>query len=238
LTLCGQVPAALECARRLSYRRCMDSAPVSPDALAWDERGLVPAVVQDARTGEVLTLAWMNRESLGKTLASRETWLWSRSRQALWRKGETSGNTQKVVSLATDCDQDAVVVRVEPAGPACHTGARTCFHRPLLDDASRETLGGALDALLEVVARRKRDLPEGSYTTYLFKAGLDKVLKKVGEETTEVVIAAKNPDDDALAGEVADLLYHLSALIVARGLDPARVVAKLADRRKPEGPRA
>lgn len=209
---------------------------VTPDALAWDERGLVPAVVQDARTGEVLTLAWMNRESLARTLERGETWFWSRSRQALWHKGETSGNVQRVTGLAADCDRDAVVVRVEPAGPACHTGARTCFHQPLEGapaGVSGESLGAALDALLGTIAERKAAMPEGSYTTYLFTAGVNKILKKVGEEATEVVIAAKDPDDDAFAGEVADLLYHVGVLLAARGLDPAQVAEKLAARRKP-----
>lgn len=208
---------------------------LTADALAWDERGLVPAVVQDARTGEVLTLAWMNRESLARTLETGETWFWSRSRQELWHKGATSGNVQRVTGLAADCDADAVVVKVEPAGPACHTGARTCFHRPV-DGApatSGETLGQAVDAVLQTIASRKAELPEGSYTTYLFTAGVNKILKKVGEEATEVVIAAKDPDDDAFAGEVADLLYHVGVLLAARGLDPAKVAEKLASRRKP-----
>lgn len=223
----------------------MDPSPqpapsaLTPDALAWDERGLLPAIVQDARTGEVLTLAWMSRESLARTLETGETWFWSRSRQALWHKGETSGNVQRVAALAADCDRDALVVRVTPAGPACHTGARTCFHQGVTGAATTtepapaaETLGQALDALLGTIAARKQALPEGSYTTYLFTAGLNKVLKKVGEEATEVVIAAKDPDDDALAGEVGDLLYHVGVLLAARGLDPAQVAAKLASRRR------
>ena len=204
--------------------------PVDPASLTWDERGLIPAVVQDARTGELLTLAWMSRESLARTLERGETWFWSRSRQELWHKGETSGHVQRVVDVTADCDQDALRVRVIPAGPACHTGAASCFHAPLTPPAS-ETLGGALDALLEVIARRKQELPEGSYTTYLFQAGLNKVLKKVGEEATEVVVAAKDPDDAALAGEVADLLYHLGVLLAARGLEPSRVAEALAARR-------
>jgi phosphoribosyl-ATP pyrophosphohydrolase/phosphoribosyl-AMP cyclohydrolase len=208
--------------------------------LAWDERGLVPALVQDAHGGRVLTLAWMSRESLARTLETGETWFWSRSRQELWHKGATSGHVQRVVSVAADCDRDALLVRVAPAGPACHTGAESCFHLPLAGApaaSGEESLGAALDGLLGLIARRQAELPEGSYTTYLFRAGLDKVLKKVGEEASEVLIAAKNPDDDALAGEVADLLYHLGVLLRARGLDPARVAGKLAARRKPEPPR-
>ena len=186
--------------------------------------------MQDDHTSEVLMVAYMNAESLAKTMQSGETWFWSRSRQELWHKGETSGHVQRVVDVTADCDQDALRVRVIPAGPACHTGAASCFHAPLTPPAS-ETLGGALDALLEVIARRKQELPEGSYTTYLFQAGLNKVLKKVGEEATEVVVAAKDPDDAALAGEVADLLYHLGVLLAARGLEPSRVAEALAARR-------
>lgn len=221
-------------------------APDSLDGLVWDERGLIPALVQDAATGQALTLAWMNRESLTRTLESGQTWFWSRSRQELWHKGATSGNVQRVVSVAADCDRDALLVAVEPAGPACHTGAVTCFHHPLTDapsapptgepggESGGESLGAALDALLATVAQRQTELPEGSYTTYLFRAGLDKVLKKVGEEASEVIIAAKNADDAALAGEVADLLYHLSVLLHARQLPAAQVAAALAARRKPE----
>lgn len=215
-------------------------APLLPEGLAWNEQGLVPAVVQDARTGEVLTLAWMNRESLAKTLETKETWFWSRSRSELWHKGGTSGNTQLVVGLTADCDQDALVVKVVPAGPACHTGAQSCFHRELQGApamAASSSLGAALDALVDTVARRKQELPTGSYTTYLFEAGLDKCLKKVGEEAAEVLIASKNPDDAALAGEVGDLLYHLTVLLAARGLDPRQVAEVLAARRKPEAPR-
>ena len=234
-----------------------DTEGLDLETLAWDERGLIPALVQDARSGQALTLAWMNRESLARTLERGETWFFSRSRQELWHKGATSGNVQRVVSIAADCDRDALLVRVVPAGPACHTGAESCFHQPLAGapsgpqsagapaagapaagaPAAGESLGAALDGLLETIARRQADLPEGSYTTYLFRAGLDKVLKKVGEETSEVLIAAKNTDDAALAGEVADLLYHLGVLLRARGLDPAQVAAALAARRKPEAPR-
>lgn len=209
------------------------SSPLDPDALVWDAAGLIPAIVQDAATGEVLTLAWMNRESLGRTQASGETWFWSRSRGELWHKGATSGNTQRVVSLAADCDKDALVVRVTPAGPACHTGARSCFTTP----PPRETLGAALDAVVEVVARRKAERPAGSYTTYLFEAGLNKVCKKVGEEATEVIVASKDPDDDAVASEAADLLYHLTVLLAARGVGPEKVAAKLAARRGDAAPR-
>lgn len=206
--------------------------PVDPASLTWDERGLIPAVVQDARTGELLTLAWMSRESLARTLERGETWFWSRSRQELWHKGETSGHVQRVVDVTADCDQDALRVRVIPAGPACHTGAASCFHAPLTPPAS-ETLGGALDALLEVIARRKQELPEGSYTTYLFQAGLNKVLKKVGEEATEVVLAAKGAEHGQVVYESADLLYHLAVLWRATGVRLDEVAAELASRRRP-----
>jgi phosphoribosyl-AMP cyclohydrolase / phosphoribosyl-ATP pyrophosphohydrolase len=216
------------------------AGPLGVDGVAWNEQGLAPAVVQDARTGEVLTLAWMNRESLARTLETKETWFWSRSRGELWHKGGTSGNTQLVVGLTADCDQDALVVKVVPAGPACHTGAQSCFHREVAGApaaAGSGSLGAALDALVDTVARRKQELPTGSYTTYLFEAGLDKVLKKVGEEAAEVLIASKNPDDAALAGEIGDLLYHLTVLMAARGLDPRRVADVLNARRKPERPK-
>jgi phosphoribosyl-ATP pyrophosphohydrolase/phosphoribosyl-AMP cyclohydrolase len=205
---------------------------LDPDTLVWDAAGLIPAVVQDAASGEVLTLAWMNRESLARTLTSGETWFWSRSRGELWHKGATSGNTQRVVSLGADCDRDALVVRVTPRGPACHTGARSCFTAP-----GAESLGAALDAVVDVVARRKVERPAGSYTTYLFDAGLNKVCKKVGEEATEVIVASKDPDDDAVASEAADLLYHLTVLLAARGVGPEKVAAKLAARRGDAAPR-
>ena len=195
----------------------------------FDPNGLVPAVVQDARTREVLTLAYMNAESLARTLETGQTWFWSRSRNELWHKGETSGNTQRVVSVTTDCDNDAIVVLVEPAGPACHTGARSCFDL----DLSEESQGGVLRELYEVIKSRQRERPEGSYTTYLFDKGLDKILKKVGEESAETIIAAKNDDPKQLVSETADLLYHLLVMLVARGVDLNEVRDELAQRRKP-----
>ncbi len=210
--------------------------------IKFDERGLVPAVVQDARTGEVLTLAYMNAESLARTLAAGETWFWSRSRAALWHKGETSGHTQRVVEVRADCDADALLVRVEPRGPACHTGARTCFHQELEGaqaggaqtdegrqaDAASSELGARLRQLYEVVERRERERPAGSYTTYLFEQGLDKILKKVGEESAETIIAAKNEDEGAFISEASDLLYHLVVLLVARGVTLEQIGAELA----------
>jgi phosphoribosyl-ATP pyrophosphohydrolase/phosphoribosyl-AMP cyclohydrolase len=197
------------------------------NSLKFDDRGLIPAIVQDARTREVLTLAYMNAESLARTIETGQTWFWSRSRHELWHKGETSGNTQRVVSLACDCDNDSIVVLVEPAGPACHTGARSCF-----DLAPAEDLGLLLAQLYDLIESRERARPEGSYTTYLFDHGLDKILKKVGEESAETIIAAKNDDRTRLTSEVADLVYHLLVLLVARGVNLDEVREELAKRRK------
>ncbi len=195
------------------------------DDLKFDERGLIPAIVQDARTREVLTLAYMNRESLARTLETQQTWFWSRSRNELWHKGATSGNTQRVVDLVADCDNDAIVVLVEPAGPACHTGARSCFDLP-------ENFGGLLIQLYDLIESRERARPEGSYTTYLFEQGIDKILKKVGEESAETIIAAKNDDYAPLVAEISDLLYHLIVLLVARSISLDQIRAELALRRK------
>ena len=196
-------------------------------SLKFDERGLIPAIVQDARTRDVLTLAYMNEASLARTIETGETWFWSRSRNELWHKGETSGNTQTVVALHSDCDNDALVVLVNPAGPACHTGARSCFDTT----EAREDLGQLLDRLYELIESRERERPEGSYTTYLFNSGLDKILKKVGEESAETIIAAKNDDDTRLTAEVADLVYHLLVLLVARGVSLDQIREELASRR-------
>ena len=201
---------------------------LKPENVRFDERGLVPAVVQDAKTREVLTLAYMNEESLRLTLEEGETWFWSRSRSELWHKGATSGNTQRVVAVRLDCDSDALVVEVEPQGPACHTGATSCFHQPFgetqiaseqsLEEGREPNIGATLERLFEVIVSRRREMPEGSYTTYLFEKGLNKILKKVGEEAAETIIAAKDNDPDALIGESADLVYHLFVLMVERGL--------------------
>ena len=197
-------------------------------SLKFDERGLIPAIVQDARTREVLTLAYMNEESLRRTIETGQTWFWSRSRNELWHKGETSGNTQSVVALHSDCDKDAIVVLVDPAGPACHTGARSCFDSTPAD----EDLGLLLNSLYELIESRERDRPQGSYTTYLFENGLDKILKKVGEESAETIIAAKNEDRTRLTAEVADLVYHLLVLLVARGVSLDEIRKELATRRE------
>jgi phosphoribosyl-ATP pyrophosphohydrolase/phosphoribosyl-AMP cyclohydrolase len=205
--------------------------------IQFDERGLIPAIVQDARTGAVLTLAYMNAESLEKTLATRETWFWSRSRSELWHKGATSGNIQRVVEVRQDCDGDALAVLVEPAGPACHTGKRSCFHRDLegevVDDVGLDqSLGTVLDELYRLIESRRRERPEGSYTTYLFEKGLDKILKKLGEETSETIIAAKNDDPGEMVSESADLLYHLIVLLVDRGVKLGSIRDELVRRRQ------
>ncbi len=206
---------------------------VKLDGIKFDERGLIPAIVQDARSGEVLTLAYMNAESLTRTLEEGETWFWSRSRSALWHKGETSGNTQRVVELLLDCDADALVVRVEPRGPACHTGARSCFFEKLAiahEAESPQETEAVLSKLYSVIAERQRERPQNSYTTYLFEKGLDKILKKVGEESAETIIAAKNEDAEPLVAEISDLIYHLLVLMVARGISLEAVSAELARR--------
>jgi phosphoribosyl-ATP pyrophosphohydrolase/phosphoribosyl-AMP cyclohydrolase len=217
---------------------------MKPEDVRFDERGLAPAVVQDARTREVLTLAYMNEESLRRTLEEGETWFWSRSRAELWHKGATSGNTQRVVEVRRDCDSDALVVLVEPRGPACHTGARSCFDggNESLPVESREEsgednedIGAVLEGLYGVVSERRREMPAGSYTTYLFEKGLNKILKKVGEESAETIIAAKDGDAEALKAETADLLYHLVVMLVERGVTLEDVGRELGRRRKGKG---
>ena len=195
----------------------MDNAKFGAD-------GLIPAVVQDARTREVLTVAYMNKEALQLTLERNETYFWSRSRQQLWHKGETSGNFQKVVRVSLDCDSDAVLVEVEPSGPACHTGAYSCF-------GMEPDLEGVLQELYSLIETRKEQRPEGSYTTYLFNSGLDKILKKVGEESTETIVAAKNPDAGRLVSETSDLIYHLLVLLVERGVTLDEIRQELKQRR-------
>jgi phosphoribosyl-AMP cyclohydrolase / phosphoribosyl-ATP pyrophosphohydrolase len=202
--------------------------------IRFDEKGLVPAIVQDADTKEVLTLAYMNQESLTKTLETGETWFFSRSRQELWHKGATSGNTQSVVSVKYDCDQDAVLVLVEPKGPACHTGAVSCFTEGVVTERTTSSLGDyqILQSLERLIIEREKDRPEGAYTTYLFEKGVDKILKKVGEEASEVIIAAKNRDKEELKWEAADLLYHLQVLLVEQGLPFKEVLKTLEERHK------
>ncbi len=196
--------------------------------LKFDDKGLIPAIVVDAITKDVLTLAYMNAESLAITLKERKTCFFSRSRQQLWRKGETSGNYQHVVSVTADCDKDALVVKVEKDGPACHTGAESCFFEPLYIDEERHEF--SLQSLYALLEQRKEQLPQGSYTTYLFEKGTDKILKKVGEECTEVIIAGKADDKKETIYEIADLAYHVMVLMVQMGITVEDVHKELASR--------
>ena len=199
---------------------------ISINDLKFDEKGLIPAIVQDADTGRVLTLAYMNRESLSISLERALTCFWSRSRQELWLKGETSGNYQHIVSITADCDRDALLVRVHPDGPACHLGTASCFENPLVIGEEAFSLDGLYDLLLD----RKEKLPEGSYTSYLFQKGADKILKKVGEESTEVIIAGKGGDRAETVYEIADLAYHVMVLMVEMGIRPEEIRHELASR--------
>lgn len=196
--------------------------------LKFDENGLIPAVVQDYVTHEVLTLAYMNEESLRVTLVEKRTCFYSRSRKCLWRKGETSGNTQRVVSVMADCDGDALVVQVKKAGPACHTGAESCFFDELFEDEDVRPF--SLSGLMELIAGRKIHPQEGSYTTYLFEKGRDKILKKVGEECTEVLIAGAKNDKEETVYELGDLMYHAMVLMVDMGVSLEDVTRELAKR--------
>lgn len=205
-------------------------------ALKFDEAGLIPAIVQDYYTREVLTLAYMNAESLAISIAERRTCFYSRSRQKLWRKGEESGNVQHIVSITADCDEDALVVSVIKDGPACHTGAESCFFNPVfVDDTVQDTMQDAAEkfsyqGLYQLLEGRKLNPQPGSYTSYLFEKGLDKILKKVGEECTEVVIAAKDNDRAETVYEVADLCYHTMVLLVEAGIPLEEISAELARR--------
>ncbi|WP_349408572.1 bifunctional phosphoribosyl-AMP cyclohydrolase/phosphoribosyl-ATP diphosphatase HisIE [Pseudalkalibacillus sp. SCS-8] len=201
--------------------------------LRFDEKGLIPAIVQDVQSKEVLTLAYMNEESLKKSLETRETWFYSRSRQELWHKGETSGDTQEIADIRYDCDQDALVVLVDPNGPACHKGTYSCFSDSLIDEDSVDVASdrfAVLSELEKVIAEREKTRPEGSYTTYLFSEGVDKILKKVGEEASEVIIAAKNRDKNELSWETADLLYHVLVLLQEQNVPLDDVLAVLRQR--------
>ena len=197
-------------------------------ALKFDANGLIPAIVQDHWTKEVLTLAYMNEESLAISIAEQRTCFYSRSRQELWRKGETSGNVQRIVSITADCDEDALVVDVIKDGPACHTGEESCFHKPLF--LSEELKPFSYEGLYKMIAGRKTSPKEGSYTTYLFDKGLDKILKKVGEECTEVIVAGKGGDRDETIYEIADLCYHVMVLMVQSGISLKDVTEELSRR--------
>lgn len=214
--------------------------------IRWDAAGLVPAIVQDAQSKQVLMMAYMNRESLRLTLESGETWFWSRSREELWHKGATSGNVQTVVSMTYDCDGDTLLLQVNPKGPACHTGQTTCFHNEITVQGQESELSNqgttasgerfaVLAELEEVIAQREVERPEGAYTTYLFDKGVDKILKKVGEEASETIIAAKNKDNAELKLEISDLIYHLLVLLQERKLPLDEIMDELS--RRHERPR-
>lgn len=196
--------------------------------LKFDEKGLIPAIVQDYYTKQVLTVAYMNQESLDITMKEGYTCFWSRSRSELWRKGETSGNRQKVVSITADCDQDALVVEVIKDGPACHTGEESCFFNEVYQ-AEDET-PFSYEGLYQMIEGRKTQPKEGSYTTYLFDKGMDKILKKVGEECTEVIIAGAKDDKEETIYEIADLAYHVMVMMVQQGIEMKDVTAELAKR--------
>ncbi|GFZ94457.1 histidine biosynthesis bifunctional protein HisIE [Paenibacillus marchantiophytorum] len=210
----------------------------SIDQIKFDAHGLVPAIVQDAVSKEVLMLAYMNGESLQRTIQTGDTWFWSRSREELWNKGATSGHTQKVKSLRYDCDGDTLLVLVEQVGPACHNGTYTCFTENVpVEGADQEAAPAAegnrfaiLGELEAVIASRDAERPEGAYTTYLFEKGVDKILKKVGEETAEVIIAAKNKDNDELRYEASDLIFHLMVLLRNNKLPLDDIMKELANR--------
>ena len=197
------------------------------DELKFDEKGLIPAVVVDAVTKKVLTVAYMNRESLEITMNEGRTCFWSRSRQELWRKGATSGNVQEVVSITADCDKDALTVVVNKKGPACHLGTDSCFNYPVYEGENAEF---SLEALMKVIEGRKTERKEGSYTTYLFDKGIDKILKKVGEECTEVIIAGKADDKAETIYEISDLVYHVMVLMIEMGISLDDIRNELASR--------
>lgn len=201
---------------------------VTIDQLKFDEKGLIPAIVVDADSRAVLTLAYMNRESLEISMKEGRTCFWSRSRQELWRKGETSGNVQHIVSITADCDRDALTVLVNKEGPACHLGTDSCFNDLVYVNPGQSEF--TLEGLYELLQGRKRDLPEGSYTTYLFQKGLDKILKKVGEESTEVIFAGKAEDKAETIYEIADLCYHVMVLMVQMGISVEDIRKELASR--------
>ena len=198
--------------------------------LKFDENGLIPAVIIDAETSRILTLAYMNRESLDITIKEGRTCFWSRSRKELWRKGDTSGNVQYVKSIVADCDKDALAVYVDKTGPACHLGNESCFEFPLFSDETGAADSFSLEGLYELLRGRKNEMPEGSYTTYLFEKGVDKILKKIGEESTEVIIAGKANDRAETVYEIADLTYHLMVLMVEMGIEVEDIKAELESR--------
>ena len=203
---------------------------INIDELKFDEKGLIPAVVIDNKTKKLLTLAYMSRESLEISIEKGLTCFFSRSRQELWLKGETSGNFQHIVSITADCDKDALEIIVEPDGPACHTGSFSCFENPVWENPELAESGFSLEALAKLIEGRKTEKKEGSYTTYLFEKGIDKILKKVGEECTEVIIAGKADDKAETIYEISDLTYHVLVLMVQMGISIDDIKRELASR--------
>lgn len=201
---------------------------INIEELKFDEKGLIPAIVVDAVSKKVLTLAYMNKESLKISLEKELTCFWSRSRNELWLKGETSGNYQHIVSITADCDKDALIVMVEPDGPACHLGTESCFEYPVFQSEERHEF--SYEGLIKLIEGRKTEKKEGSYTTYLFEKGLDKILKKIGEESTEVIIAAKAEDKKETIYEIADLAYHVMVLMIEAGISLEDIHKELASR--------
>ena len=201
---------------------------INIDELKFDENGLIPAIVVDAVSKRVLTLAYMNKESLAVSMEKEMTCFWSRSRQELWLKGETSGNYQHIVSITADCDNDALVIMVEKEGPACHLGSDSCFENPVFQSENRHEF--SYEGLIKLIEGRKTNKQEGSYTTYLFEKGLDKILKKVGEECTEVIIGAKSNDKKETIYEIADLAYHVMVLMIEMGISLEDIHKELASR--------
>lgn len=216
----------------------------------YNEQGLMPAIVQDYQTKDVLMVAYVNEESLNLSLEKGETVFYTRSRQELWHKGETSGNTQEIKEIYYDCDQDTILFMVDPAGPACHTGKNSCFYRKIAEETEAKAAKmmemqqeaqnietdfetkNVVDFLYDLILRRREEMPEDSYTTYLFEEGIDKILKKVGEESAEVIIASKNDPDQELVYETADLVYHMLVLLAARGIEPDQIREELKKRHK------
>ena len=216
----------------------------------YNDQGLMPAVVQDYQTKDVLMVAYVNEKSLNLSLEKGETVFYSRSRQEIWHKGGTSGNIQEIKEIYYDCDQDTILFMVDPAGPACHTGATSCFYRKIAEETEARAaemmkmqqqaenieaefeIEKVVDFLYDLILTRKDEMPENSYTTYLFEEGIDKILKKVGEESAEVIIAAKNEPDEELVYETADLVYHMLVLLVARGITPEQIRSELKKRHK------
>lgn len=198
--------------------------------IKFDPQGLVPVIVQDGRSGQVLTLAYANREAIQQTLQTRRSTFWSRSRKELWVKGLTSGNTQEVLEVVLDCDQDAVLYKVIPSGPACHTGAESCFHNPITEASDHPLLGEVLEKVYRTIQSRIAELPEGSYVAKMHQGGLDRILKKVGEEAGEVIIAAKNHNREELAWEASDLLFHLLFTLAELGMQPEDLAKVLWER--------